>query len=361
MLSAHPQRQWVDYLLRGLSFGFSTGYTGPHHPRHSHNLPLAASRPEVISSYIAKVCASGHTAGPFMHPPFPNFIVNPLGAVPKKRTGKWRLIMHLSFPPGASVNDGIDIANFPLRYSTVADAMDSCMLLGRGALMAKLDVQSTFRLCPVLPDEHHLLGMCWQGRYFFDRVLPFGLRSALFVFNTLAEALEWIARQHGLTYIHHYLDDFFVAGAPDSPACSAHLRTLTSLCNTLGIPLAKEKLEGPATQLEYLGILLDTDLLDARLPLDKLHDLKSALSSWLQRSSCYPSGPQLHTSTCTQTARVPLALAPSAKTTGSMAVGPQQRRAEAFSSRPHHPGSRSLGPPMGYSQSTVPLQQSCSG
>ena len=278
MLSAHPQRQWVDYLLRGLSFGFSTGYTGPHHPRHSHNLPSAASRPEVISSYIAKECASGHTAGPFMHPPFPNFIVNPLGAVPKKRTGKWRLIMHLSFPPGASINDGIDIANFPLRYSTVADAMDSCMRLGRGALMAKLDVQSAFRLCPVQPDEHHLLGMCWQGRYFFDRVLPFGLRSAPFVFNTLAEALEWIARQHGLTYIHHYLDDFFVAGAPDSPACSAHLRTLTSLCNTL-IPLAKEKLEGPATQLEYLRILLDTDLLEARLLLDKLHDLKSALSA----------------------------------------------------------------------------------
>ena len=115
--------------------------------------------------------------------------------------------MHLSFPPGASINDGIDIANFPLRYSTVADAMDSCMRLGRGALMAKLDVQSAFRLCPVRPDEHHLLGMCWQGRYFFDRVLPFGLRSAPFIFNTLAEALEWIARQHGLTYIHHYLDD----------------------------------------------------------------------------------------------------------------------------------------------------------
>ena len=286
MLSAHPQHQWVGYLLCGLSFGFSTGYTGPHHPRHSHNLPSAASRPEVISSYIAKECASGHTAGPFMHPPFPNFIVNPLGAVPKKCTGKWRLIMHLSFPPGASINDGIDIANFPLRYSTVADAMDSCMRLGRGALMAKLDVQSAFRLCPVRPDEHHLLGMGWQGRYFFDRVLPFGLRSAPFIFNTLAEALEWIARQHGLTYIHHYLDDFFVAGAPDSPACSAHLHALTSLCNTLGIPLAKEKLEGPATQLEYLGILLDTDLLEARLPLDKLHDLKSALSSWLQRSSC---------------------------------------------------------------------------
>ena len=63
-------------------------------------------------------------------PPLPNFVVNPLGAVPKKKSGKWRLILHLSHPPGASVNDTIDITDFPLHYSTVYDAMDTVMLLG---------------------------------------------------------------------------------------------------------------------------------------------------------------------------------------------------------------------------------------
>ena len=85
--------------------------------------------------------------------------------------------MHLSYPLGSSVNDGINIGDFPLRYSMVYDAMDSVMRLGRHSLMAKLDIKSAFRLCPVHPSEHHLLGMCWQGRYYFDRVLPFGLRS----------------------------------------------------------------------------------------------------------------------------------------------------------------------------------------
>ena len=89
--------------------------------------------------------------------------------------------MHLSYPSGNSINDGIDITDFPLRYSTVYDAMDSVMdsvmQLGRHSLMAKLDVKSTFHLCPVHSSEHHLLGMHWQGQYYFDKVLPFGLRS----------------------------------------------------------------------------------------------------------------------------------------------------------------------------------------
>jgi hypothetical protein len=112
------------------------------------------------------------------------------------------------------------------------------------------------------------------------------LRSAPFIFNTLAEALEWIAQQSSIPHIHHYLDDFFIAASPNTPACSRHLDTLVSLCNTLGIPLAEDKLEGPATQLEYLGILLDTDLLEARLPREKLTELKSSLTTWIQQLSC---------------------------------------------------------------------------
>ena len=209
-----------------------------------------------------------------------------MGAVPKKKSGKWRLILHLSFPPGSSVNDGINVADFPLRYSTVYDAMDAVMLLGRHALMAKLDVRRAFRLCPVLPSDHHLLGMRWQGSFYFDRVLPFGLRSAPFIFNCLAEALEWLARQGGITHIHHYLDDFFIAGPPDTNTCAQHLDTFTALCNTLNIPLAEDKLEGPATQLEYLGILLDSTLLEARLPPSKLQDIKSSLEAWSARQRC---------------------------------------------------------------------------
>ena len=286
LLTHHPDPHFVHYLTAGFHFGFTTGYTGPHTPRHAPNLQSALARPHVIQEYLRKECTARHTAGPFPTPPLPNLIISPLGAVPKKHSGKWRLIMHLSHPPGSSVNDGIDIAEFPLRYSTVYDAMDTVMRLGRHALMAKLDVKSAFRLCPVRPCDHHLLGMRWQGHYYFDRVLPFGLRSAPFIFNCLAEAVEWLARDGGVSHVHHYLDNFFVAGSPSSNECSQHLATITSLCGTLGIPLAEDKLAGPTTCLEYLGILLDSAALEARLPDDKLQDLKTSLCQWAHRSEC---------------------------------------------------------------------------
>lgn len=37
-------------------------------------------------------------AGPFTQPPFPNIQVSPLGLVPKKSPGEFRLIHHLSYP-----------------------------------------------------------------------------------------------------------------------------------------------------------------------------------------------------------------------------------------------------------------------
>ena len=286
LLAHHPNTTFAQYVINGFSFGFAIGFTGARMPRRARNLPSASSRPDVITAYLAAECEAGHTAGPFTNPPFSNLVVSPLGAVPKKRSDKWRLIVHLSYPEGQSVNDGIDVADFPLKYMTVYEAMDSIMRLGRGAPLAKLDIKHAFRLCPIRAQDQHLLGMQWQGRYYFDQVLPFGLRSAPFIFNCLAQTVEWEAKRRGTQAIHHYLDDFLVVGAAHTSECSTALHTLTAICQELGIPLAEEKLEGPSTVLEFLGILLDTTKLEARLPEDKLTDLHRALDHWATRQRC---------------------------------------------------------------------------
>ena len=286
LLSLHPNPTWVTYLLDGLTHDFRVGYCGGHSARTAPNLRSALARPQVIHQYLAAECEARHTVGPFPSPPLPAFVVNPLDAVPKKRSGKWRLIMHLSHPPGESVNDGIEVTDFPLRYSTVYYAIDSVMQLGQGGQMAKIDIKSAFRLCPVHPADHHLLGMRWRGRFYFNRVLPFGLRSAPFIFNCLADAIGWIATQHGIHPIHHYLDDFFLAGTPSSPHCLHNLQSLISLCNDLGVPLAEDKVDGPSMQLEYLRILLDSLALEARLSPERLLEIHQSLSTWSTRTHC---------------------------------------------------------------------------
>ena len=58
--------------------------------------------------------------------------------------------------------------------------------------MAKFDVKAAYRNIAVHPADCYLLGMKWRGQYYVDLALPFGLRSASHIFNTVAEAVEWI-------------------------------------------------------------------------------------------------------------------------------------------------------------------------
>ena len=93
------------------------------------------------------------------------------GVIPKKgQPGKWRLMVDLSSPWEASVNDGISADEFTLHYITVDQIIRSVSRLGKGALMAKFDVESAYRNVPVHPSDHHLLGMKWRDQYYVDPV-----------------------------------------------------------------------------------------------------------------------------------------------------------------------------------------------
>jgi len=112
--------------------------------------------------------------------------------------------------------------------------------------------------------------MKWNGGVFIDMCLPFGLRSPPKLFDLLADLLAWIAGQHSLSYLIHYLDDFMTIGPLSSPICQNNLDTLVHICNYLGVPLALEKVEGPEPALPFLVIILDSINMEARLPQEKL-------------------------------------------------------------------------------------------
>ena len=64
--------------------------------------------------------------------------------------------------------------------------------LGRGALLSKIDLKNAFCLIPVRQEDWNLLSIYWQNEYYIDTCLPFGLRSAPFLFNQLADTIHWI-------------------------------------------------------------------------------------------------------------------------------------------------------------------------
>ena len=67
----------------------------------------------------------------------------------KGRTGKWTLIKDLSYPPGYSVNDATDPVSCSLVYTMVEKVAQRAMHLGKGALMAKVDIKLVYWLIPV--------------------------------------------------------------------------------------------------------------------------------------------------------------------------------------------------------------------
>ena len=69
-------------------------------------------------------------ADPFKQEPFSHFRRYPLGLVEKKIPGKFRLIHHLSYPPGDSINDGISPEDAHVRYQSIDHAIQQLQQLG---------------------------------------------------------------------------------------------------------------------------------------------------------------------------------------------------------------------------------------
>lgn len=288
-LEPHPDQALARYITSGLEQGFRIGFKrGSPLRSSSANMHSANLHPEVITTYLQKEISLGRMLGPFHDTSnLPQLHINRFGVIPKgHQTGKWRLITDLSYPADASVNDGIEPSICSLAYTTVEDIAHLISQCGTGALLAKIDIESAYRLIPVHPQDRPLQAMAWQGALYVDPMLPFGLRSAPKIFNAMADALQWHLQRSGIPLVRHYLDDFIIIAPPQSPRCAEYLSILNRECTALGIPIADHKRDGPTTCLTFLGIEVDTVAGQLRLPAEKLQRLKTLLREWGNRKSC---------------------------------------------------------------------------
>ncbi|KAM4031873.1 uncharacterized protein ACNLHF_019247 [Anomaloglossus baeobatrachus] len=243
-------------------------------PVFATNLKSAKEAPLVLQEKLQHEVLMGRIIGHFPDIPFFNLRVSPLGVVPKKEAGKFRLIHHLSHPKGSSVNDGISEADASVSYVSFDRAVTLLKEAGPGALMAKSDIESAFRLLPVHPDCYHLLGLSVDGFYYYDTCLPMGCSISCHYFELFSSFLEWVLRfETGIRSVIHYLDDFLFVGPRDSQACSTLLDSFRSLMSVFGVPLSADKTIGPVTSLSFLGIEIDSVGMFFRLPQEKVAKL----------------------------------------------------------------------------------------
>lgn len=156
-------------------------------------------------------------------------------------------------------------------------------------MLAKIDVKAAFRCVPVHPSDRWLLGMKWCNLFYADLALPFGLKSSPAIWERYASLTEWILRRAGVAFLVHYVDDFLVGGKPGTDQCAAAVATIVREFARLHIPISLSKFEAEATPdtiARFLGILIDTVRMEARLDPERLATIRASLKEWLNRKSC---------------------------------------------------------------------------
>jgi hypothetical protein len=275
-------------ILNGIRFGVDIEFTGDRRRnRRCVNLRTATDDPLIeqkVNDVIMADVAANKKAGPFDRPPFKFFSVSPIGAVPKKGTNKIRVIHHLSHPfKGDSIN-----ASITEKYQPLGNFDAACLLirrLGRGCWLIKLDAEAAYKQVPVRPEDWPLLGFKWRGKWYYERVLPFGLTSSCRKWELYATALHYfLKKRFGVDCIVHYIDDYLFVLESRELAVT-QLEVALSLCRRLGLPMSVEKTEGPTTSLTFLGIELDTVEMTAKLSDKKLSELRALLDQWKNKTA----------------------------------------------------------------------------
>lgn len=141
--------------------------------------------------------------------------------------------------------------------------------------MAKFDLKSAY----THPGPPRSQMAVREGKLLGRHQATFGLRSAPMISNAVAEALAYVIRQKGLGN----LDDFPLVAPPASTKCAENLRTALEVCEELEFQVAQEQTEEPAMIITLLGIEVDSECLELRLPQVKLRE---AVEKWRHRRAC---------------------------------------------------------------------------
>lgn len=275
-------------ILDSIVTGVRVGRSPANSVIVNHNWPSAMEFSTQVTTIINTDLEAGKLLGPFINPPYDNYIVSPLGAFQKRNSQKIRLIHDLSYPTEGSVNSLIDRAEFTLSYASIDDAVRLISKLDSPAIyLSKMDLKDAYKSIFVSPLDWHLLGFTWHDtagkcQFYFSKVLNFGLRSAPYLFDSIAGPLTKIMLYKGVRdTLIRYVDDFLLI-APSQEECARHLALMLETAREAGFEIQDSKVTAPARVIEFLGIIIDTVRGELRISSERLHDLKEEATHWLQ-------------------------------------------------------------------------------
>ena len=226
--------------------------------------------------------------GPFKANPFNAGIkISPLNTVPKSDSSERRVILDLSYPKGASVNDFISKEFYldekiDLVYPKVDDLIDLIKSKGQGCLLFKTDLSRAYRQLSYDPSAFNKVAWVWKKKtHFCDTVLCMGSRSSAYCCQKFTNAISFILFKLGI-YILNYLDDLASAELKENAVFA--FKTLQAILQKCGIDEAKHKACPPSTSMTFVGVLFNTITMTIEITPGRLQEIMSLLSVWLDKS-----------------------------------------------------------------------------
>ena len=189
--------------------------------------------------------------GPFDTIDYNDFHCSPLLTRPKDGNNR-RVILNLSFPAGASLNDAVtrDISDdrpFTLKFPSVDDILESIRAVQGTAMLAKIDVARALRNLCVDPVDAFKFGIKWGNRFYLDVALAFGWVHGSALFQMTSDAILHIMRRHNCR-IFAYIDNFIIVSKEND--AMRHYQALFDLFLELGLPMNQDKLSPPNQDLD---------------------------------------------------------------------------------------------------------------
>ena len=263
---SHLHGYWDSQICDLLQYGFPLDF--------DRSLPLLSSEVnhtsavrsfQSVQEYLKEELQFQAILGPFHEKPI-QLHVSPLIVRDKQNSSNKRTIMDLSWPHGASVNDGVHKdsylqTSYELHYPSI-DLITNSLRKLCPAKNYKVDISRAFRQIKVDPADIDLLGITFYQQYYIDRSMA----------------------SNGFHTFFNYIDDLIYIGLPSEIQDSFEF--LTKLLQQLGLDISTKKLVPPSTSVVCLGILIDSVNKTVSIPPDKLSQINVMCKKWDDKTYC---------------------------------------------------------------------------
>ena len=150
-------------------------------------------------------------------------------------------------------------------------------LLRRRDYMAKVDLSDYFFHLPIKPEDRQYFRFMWQGKKYQCTAMPFGLAPAPRLATKILQPVVRHLRSMGVRLVV-YIDDILVL-ARSQDECLRHTQLLVDTLHHFGFGVHPDKIQAvPTRSIEFLGIQVNSALMQFRVPRHKIRDLRREIA-----------------------------------------------------------------------------------